>query len=68
MHHEADGNEVAFQMIQERAAAGLETQRPAEGMLHEALFVLLRFDLPEFFDADAEFLRLATLRQVEFGN
>ncbi|MNE09941.1 hypothetical protein D3C80_1026350 [compost metagenome] len=68
VHHEADGDEVVFQMIQERAAAGLETERPAEGMLHETLFVLLRLDLPELLDADAEFLRLAIFREVEFGN
>ncbi len=68
MHHETDGNEVIFQVIQERATAGLETERPAEGVLHEALLVLLRLDLPELLDADAEFLRLAIFGQVESGN
>ena len=68
MHHETDGDEVIFQMIQERTTAGLETQRPAEGVLHEALLVLLRLDLPELLDADAEFLRLAIFGQVESGN
>ena len=37
-------------------------------MLHKPLFVVLRLHLPEFLDADAEFLRLAVLLQIEFGN
>ena len=36
-------------------------ERPAEGVLHQARPVLLRRDLPELLQADAEFLRLAAL-------
>jgi len=37
-------------------------------MLHEAAAMVLRLDLPEFLDADAEFLGLAILLQVELGD
>ena len=52
-------------MIEERAAAGAAVERPAEGVLHQARLVLLRRDLPQLFQADAEFLRLAVLAERE---
>jgi DNA polymerase len=67
MQHEADGHEIVFEVIEEGAAARLQVERPAEGMLDEAGAELLRVDLPEFLDADAEFLRRAALHQIEAG-
>jgi hypothetical protein len=65
---EADRNHVVLEVIEERAAAGLEIERPAEGVLHEARLVVLRRDLPQFLDADAEFLRLAMPSEIVSGD
>ena len=67
MHDEADRHQVVVEMIEERAAAGAVVERPAEGVLHEARLVLLRLDLPELLQADAEFLRLATPRRARIS-
>ncbi len=70
--HEAEGDLIVFQVIQERAAIGLGIQRPADGVQDFALFVILGFDFPQFLDADAVGLRVrGTARrahgaQVEF--
>src|SRR5690606_39730615 len=63
---EADRHLVVFQVIHEAAAAGPAVQRPALGVDHQARLVPGRIDLPEFLDADAEFLRIDTVAQVEF--
>ena len=65
MHDEADRHQIVVEVIEERAAAGRIVERPAEGVLHQALAVLLRRDLPELLEAEAEFLRLAALGQAE---
>ena len=52
---EADGDLVVLEMVEERAAAGLHVERPAEGMLDQAGLAVFRLDLPEFLDADAVF-------------
>ena len=63
MHDEADRHQIVAVVIDERAAAGAVVERPAGGVLDEAASVFVRGDLPEFFQADAEFLRLAVLRK-----
>ena len=65
MHDEADRHEVVVEVIEERAAAGAVVERPAERVLHQARLVLLRRDLPELLEADAEFLRLAAVVEPE---
>ena len=65
MHHEADGDQIVVEVIEERAAAGAIVERPAERVLHQAGLVLFRRDLPELFQADAEFLRLAVFVEIE---
>ena len=52
-------------MIEERAAAGAVIERPAEGMLHQSLPVLVGLDLPQFLEPDSKFLRLAFRAKVE---
>ena len=41
-------------------------ERPAERVLHQSGLVLVRRDLPQLLQADAEFLRLAALGQPIF--
>src|SRR5262249_14762472 len=55
-------------VIEERAAAGLRAERPSERVLDPALAVLGRVDLPDFFQADAEFPRLAVGVERIFGD
>ena len=43
----ADRNQIVVVMIEERAAAGAIVERPAERVLHQALAVLFRRDLPQ---------------------
>ena len=59
---------MILQMIEERAAAGVIVQRPAERVLDEPGLVLFRRDLPEFLEPDPELRRLATFRKLEAGN
>src|SRR5690606_1042349 len=66
MDHEADGDLIVLEMVEERTAAGRGAQRPAEGVLDEAGLVLFRRNLPEFLEADAEFLRLAAFAEIVF--
>ena len=68
MHHQADRNQIVFQVIHEAAAAGLQPQRPAHGMGHLSLAVVFGEDLPQLFHAKPELLRFAILRQLEPGN
>ena len=68
MHDKTDGDEVVVIVIEERAAAGPRAKRPAEGMLDQALLVFGGIDLPDFFQADAEFRRLAVGVQRIFRN
>ncbi len=68
MHDEADRHQIVAVVIEERAAAGCIVERPAGGVLHQAGAVLVRRDLPEFFQPDAEFLRLAVLREPIAGD
>ena len=62
---ETDRHEIVAEMIEERAAAGAVVERPAHGVLHKPALVILRRDLPQLLQADAEFLRLAVLRKPE---
>ncbi len=62
---EADRHEVVAIVVEERTAAGLVVERPAERVLNEARFVLVGRDLPQFLEADAEFLRLAVAVEGE---
>src|SRR5690606_17080194 len=66
VNHEADGDLVVLQMVEERAAARAAAQRPAERVLHETGTMVLRRDLPQLLQADAELLRLAPLAQRIF--
>ena len=68
MQHEADRHQIVVEVIEERAAAGFHVERPAEGMLHQPLAMLGRIDLPQLFQAEAEFLRLAAFGQAELGD
>src|SRR5262249_62055526 len=65
MQHEADRNEPVVEMIEERAAAGAVVERPAERVLRQAGMMFFRRDLPQLFQAEAEFLRLAAFGQAE---
>ena len=65
MHDEADRHQIVVEVIEERAAAGRVVERPAEGVLHQPLAVLVRRDLPKLLQAEAEFLRLASLAEFE---
>ena len=68
MQDEADRHLIVFQVIQERATAGVGLQRPSEGVLDQARPVLVGRNLPELLQPDAELLRLATVRKVELGD
>ena len=51
---EADRHLIVFQVIQERATAGVGLQRPSEGVLDQARPVLVGRNLPELLQPDAE--------------
>src|SRR6516164_3994820 len=65
MHDKSHCHEIVAEMVDERAASGAVIERPAERVLHEARAVFVGRDLPELFEPDAEFLRLAVLAQAE---
>ena len=65
VQHEPDRHEVVAVVIQERSAARLVVERPAERMLHETRPVLRRLHLPEFLEADAVLLRLVALVETK---
>ena len=66
VENEADGDLVVLEVIEERTAAGLHIERPAEGMLDQAGLVVLRLDLPELLEADAVFAGLAAIGKIVF--
>jgi hypothetical protein len=68
MHDEADGDEIALEMIEERAAARAAAERPAERVLDRAGPAFAGRDLPELLQADAEFRRLAAGVEPEAGD
>ncbi len=55
-------------MIDEGAAAGAVAERPAEGVLDEARTMLSGGDFPEFFQANAVFLRFRVGIEAELGD
>ena len=65
-HDKADRDLIVFKVIAERAAVGVALQRPAGGVYHQARLVFLRFDLPQFLEADAVKLRFGICAQLEF--
>ena len=66
MHDEADRHQVVVEVIEERAAAGAVVERPAEACAAPGRArCLLRRDLPQLLEADAEFLRLAAVVEAE---
>src|SRR4051812_22153283 len=67
MHDEADDRLSVLDVIEERSAAGARIERPSKRMLHETRPMARGVELPEFLQADAEFLRLAPLAQAEAG-
>src|SRR5258707_15762960 len=66
MNHEADRNQIVVEVIEERAAAGGIVERPAERVLDQSRLVLVRRDLPELLQAQAELLRLAPVSETLF--
>ncbi len=68
VNHETDRHEVLAEVIEEGAAAGRIVERPAHRVLHKALLVLGRIDLPELLEADAELLRLAAFVELELAD
>lgn len=58
MNDETDRHQVLVIMVEEQAAAGVVVQGPANRVLHEALLMLGRIDLPDFLEPDAKFRRL----------
>ena len=65
---EPERNLVVLQVVQESTAVGVVVQWPASGMYHQAGFVAGRVNLPQFLDAQAIGLRVATLVKLVFGN
>ena len=66
VHHEADVDLIVFKVIDERPATCVALQWPAHRMGHATFFVLGRVDFPDFFHAQAVFLRLFALVQPVF--
>src|SRR5690606_1848409 len=65
VEHETDRNHIVLEMIEERAAAGLHVERPAEGVLNQARLVPGRIDLPQLLEPDTVFRRFAALIKLE---
>ena len=64
MYDKTDRHEPVFQMIQEGATTRRAVERPAEGMGDESWLMFGRINLPEFFQTNAEFGRLAPTIKV----
>ena len=64
--NETDGDLVVFQVIEETAAIGVRSHRPAAAMDDQAQLVLLGRDFPQFLQADAVGLRIGVPVQGEF--
>ncbi len=54
-------------MVDERTAADVISQRPAEAVLHQARPVLLGRPLPQLLEAETVLLRLAPFSEAELG-
>src|SRR5208337_365132 len=65
VNHKSDRDQVVVIVIEKGSSARAPSERPAEGMLHQAVLKPLGIDLPQFLDADSEFLRIAALVQFE---
>ena len=63
--HVADIGLIVVEMIDEGTAPGVPIHRPARGVNHGALLVLLGVEFPQLLEADAVFLRAGLLRQTE---
>ena len=63
--HEADGDFVAVEVVEEGAAVGFVIERPAGAVEDEARAGVFGLDFPDFFDADAVGLRLAVFIEAE---
>ena len=63
--HKAHHHQVVLVVIDERAAAGVLAQGPAHRVDHPALLELLGADLPDLLHAQAVFLRLVAVGQVQ---
>ncbi len=68
MDDEADRDQPVVVMVEERAAGGAAAERPAETVLHQPGLELRRLDLPDLLQADAVFLRLAPVVELEAGD
>ena len=64
-HHEADGQLVVFQMVNEGSAVSGPVQGPAHSVDDLSRLVLRRIDLPQLLDADAVGLRIDALAEIE---
>src|SRR6185503_9474387 len=65
VHHETDRHLLVLEMVEERAAAGPIVERPAEGVLRQTGSMLLRRNLPQLLQTDAELWRIAILVELE---
>ena len=65
MHHIANGHQIVFEVIHEAATTSLGAKWPAHGVGDLTLLVVLRFHLPQLFHAQAVFLWLFAVRQIE---
>ena len=63
--HEADGDLIVFQMVEEAAAIGVGLHRPAAAVDDQAGLVLLGCDFPELLEADAVGLRIGAVVEIE---
>src|SRR5271156_5849124 len=68
MDDKADRDQAIVVVVQERAAARAESQRPAETMLHAARQEACGVDLPDLLQADAVLFRLAAGIELELGD
>ncbi len=63
--HQADGDQVLAEVVDEAAAVGVGLHRPAEGVHDQTLLELLGIDFPQLLDADGVGLRIGVGAQVE---
>ena len=68
VHDETDRHHVVLEMIEERPAASLHVERPAERVLDQPRLVVFRLDLPQFLEADAELARLTAFGEAVSGD
>src|SRR5206468_7254779 len=65
VNDKADRHQIVAEMIEERSAAGVAIERPAERVLHQSRPMLVGRDLPELLEPDAVLLRLAALIETK---